>query len=396
MISGSAGHPTQGGILSVELPEGWYKDQKSFLQVHEQCNDNYEEMSRRTGINVSTVRMWGRRHGLKKPFGPKPALKVVDAGTNDESSFDNDVLKALKKLGDKTSVVELSNELDVSPKRVSESIERLELKGFRLESKDDEIKIHRLPRPSDTEHEVLFEGDTYRFGITSDVHTSSKHCRLDELHIAYDRFVAEGISTVYNPGDIVAGRGIFRGQDHEIINHTYLDQVDFAVENYPQRDGIITKIISGNHDCEGDFGKAGADACLAVANRREDIEWCGRYAADFVLPNGAVLTMRHPMGGSSYAKSYKPQKFAESFEGGSKPGVILFGHWHNMEWGIHRSIHMLNCGTFEGYGGSLGLRVPLGEPAVGFFIVDMTIGEDGSVVRFRPEWFPFFAGRRVG
>jgi predicted phosphodiesterase len=316
--------------------------------------------------------------------------------TEQPNAVDEAVLTALAKMGDSVSIEELADTCDIAPRRIRESLEKLGRKGYRISSEGDQrVVIHKHPVPSQDEHQVLFSGETYRFAVISDVHLNSKHCRLDELHMAYDMVQSEGITDVYNPGDIVAGRGIFKNQDHEIINHTFESQKAYAIENYPFREGITTHIISGNHDCEGDFGRAGADACKGVANERDDLNWCGMYAADFKLPNGAIMTMRHPMGGSSYAKSYKPQKFAESFEGGSKPAIVLFGHWHNFEVGYHRNIWMINCGTFEGFGGTLGLRVPLGAPAVGFTIVEAQLGDDGSLVRVKWEWLPFFAGRRV-
>lgn len=379
--------------LGAQLPEFWYRDGKMLRSEVEHHGSMRAATRAHPPLHVATLSHWWGVLELGPVPTPRGAARTERINVGALSEHHDWLLDSLKVLGDDASIEEIADHADVSPRRVREAADFLGVAGFRIEAGDDRVSIDRLPRPSGDRHELLFSGDTHRFGVVSDVHLNSKHCRLEELHIAYDRFVAEGIDTVYNPGDIVAGRGIFRGQDHEIINHTYETQVDYAVENYPRRDGITTKIISGNHDAEGDFGRAGADACRGVANKRDDIEWCGMYAADFVLPNGAVMTMRHPMGGSSYAKSYKPQKFAESFEGGTKPNVVLFGHWHNMLYTFERNIHMLNCGTFEGYGGTLGLRVPLGAPAVGYFIVDMTIAEDASVVRFRPEFLPFFAGR---
>lgn len=380
-------------VTEAGAPAAWWRD-KDLLDADVRFHGSRQGAARAHGAAFSTVKDAWHRHGL--PPMEQPAPTPRDPAQTKEEVDEQEVLKAVNKLGEHASIEEIADLCDTSPRRVRVALESLGFKGYRLEPEGDHhVTLHKVPRPSETEHEVLFDGDVYRFGVASDAHLNSRHCRLEELHIAYDRFEAEGIDTVYNPGDIVSGLGIFRGQAHEVINHTFETQVDYAVDNYPVRNGIKTLIISGNHDCEGSFGNAGADACHAVANRREDIDWCGMYAADFVLPQGTVITMRHPMGGSSYAKSYKPQKFAESFEGGTKPGVVLFGHWHNVEWGFHRNIHMLNCGTFEGYGGTLGLRVPLGAPAVGFFIVEMTVADDGSVVRFKPEWFPFYANRRA-
>ncbi len=378
----------------AEAGNEWWQDPTKIQEVVNE-HGSFAAAARAHGIAASTLKSAWSDHGLP-PRGKSQKAKVETPAESVPSEEDQTVLTALKKLGDTASIEELADYADFSPRRVRDALERLGHKGYRLEHDGDHhVSLHKVARPTEFEHEVLFSGDVYRFAICSDAHLNSKHCRLEELHIAYDHIASLGITDVYNPGDIVSGRGIFRGQDHEIINHTFEDQVDYAVANYPEREGVTTWIISGNHDCEGDFGRAGADACLGVANQRADIQWCGRYAADFKLPNGAVMTMRHPMGGSSYAKSYKPQKFAESFEGGYKPNIVLFGHWHNMLYTIERNIFMLNCGTFEGFGGSLGLRVPLGAPAVGFFIVEATLSEDGSVVGFKPEWKPFFAGRRV-
>lgn len=376
--------------LGDRLPAYWWRD-KDMLVNELEAHGGQTAAATAHGCRQALLSKWSAVHGLPKG-SPGPRPRPVQQPAADDDSW---LLDALKRLGDDATVEQLADHCDVAPRRVHEAAARLDHAGFRVSEDGDRVAIERLPRPSALKHEVLFSGDTYRFGIVSDVHLGSKHCRLEELHIAYDRLAAEGITDVYNPGDIVAGRGIFRGQDHEILHHTFETQVRYAVANYPQRDNVTTRIISGNHDCEGDFGRAGADACLAVANQREDLAWGGRYAATYTLPNGAVMEMRHPMGGSSYAKSYKPQKFAESFEGGYKPAVVLFGHWHNVEWGVHRNIHMLNCGTFEGYGGSLGLRVPLGAPAVGFFLVELTIADDASVVSFRWEFDHLFAGRRA-
>jgi predicted phosphodiesterase len=368
----------------------WWRDPQK-LQETVDLHGSFAATSRATGISDSTIKTAWTNLGLP-PRGKSQKAKVSEPAASEQ---DEAVLKTVKKLGVGGSVDAVADICDLSPKRVRESLERLGHAGYRIEEDAGQVALHKIARPTEFEHKVLFDGDVYRFAICSDAHLNSKHCRLDELHIAYDRIAAEGISDVYNPGDIISGRGIYKGQDHEILNFTYGKQVEYAVQNYPERPGVTTYIISGNHDCEGDFGRAGADGCLGVANQRDDIEWCGRYAADFTLPNGAVLTMRHPMGGSSYASSYKPQKFAGSFEGGYKPNILLFGHWHNMLFMIERNIFILNCGTFEGFGGSLGLRVPLGAPAVGFFIVEATLAEDGSVVQFTPTWHPFFAGRRA-
>jgi predicted phosphodiesterase len=372
------------------VSDRWWRDPAT-LKAEVEKHGGFEHASIAHGGTpaMRTLQSWWRKHQL-------PARAPGPQGTSPAAVENSDdwLLAALKRHKDKASVVELADECDVSPKRVREALDRLNEKGFRVEEEQQEVVLRRLPVPSNAQHKVLFSGDTYRFGIASDFHLNSKHCRLEELHIAYDRFEFEGIETVYCPGDITSGLGIYRTQSYDIINHTFEEQVEFCVENLPRKKSIVTRVVGGNHDQEGEFARAGCNAALAVCNRVKGYEYDGDYDATYTLPQGTTIMVRHPMGGKGYAKSYKPQKFAESFEGGTKPNVLILGHYHDAGYWVERNIHLVMAGCFEG-NSNLGKRVPLGSPAVGFWIVEITVAKDGSVVRFRPEFFPFFAGRSV-
>lgn len=54
----------------------------------------------------------------------------------------------------------------------------------------------------------------------------------------------------------------------------------------------------------------------------------------------------------------------------------------------------MGTGCFEG-ATSFGQRLGLSDPAVGFHIVEMTVADDGSVVKWNAEWFKFWPGRSV-
>src|SRR5690606_37202969 len=110
-----------------------------------------------------------------------------------------------------------------------------------------------------------------------------------------------------NGGDMVTGVGVYRGQHAEIFLHTYDEQVDYTVENYPRREGITTHAIGGNHDLV--FKKSiGADPLKAIADRRDDIEHLGQYSAWVELTPNFTLYLIHPAGSQAYAVSYKLQK----------------------------------------------------------------------------------------
>lgn len=292
-------------------------------------------------------------------------------------------------------VEDLANDLDTAPRNVREAIERLRLVGYRIpeEAEDGAIVLERVPPEKEHLHRSLLEGDRIQIGLVSDTHLCSKEHAGPELELAYDVFAEWEIAEVLHAGDLVAGMGIYRTQAQDVTHHTFDDQVEHAVAAYPRREGITTRVITGNHDIEGDFGKLGANPVLAVCNRREDMEYLGDYSAWVELPNGAWIHLLHGKGGMSYAVSYKAQKLVESYPIGRKPIILAPGHWHVKGGFEARGVEVLFPGCFEWrtpFMARLGL-----SPAVGFHILELVLGPDGSLVEFMPRWFRFFEGRRL-
>lgn len=350
------------------------------------------------GVSHQTLSVWWARHGFAPlPTGTPPRDRAPVVPVAPEQPDDQWVLDALKRLGDTATVEQIADLGDVPPRVVRDAVARLDERGYRIDLGERHITLERKPPASD--HVVaaspeLFDGDLVRFGVVSDTHLCSKECHLEDLHTAYEMLRSEGISWVLHPGDLVAGMGIYKHQIRDLAVHGFDAQVDYAVANYPRVDGIETWIVGGNHDLEGDYGRDGADPVKAFCSRRDDFTHLGDYSARVALPNGGDIHVLHPGGGSSYALSYRAQKIAEGYEGGTKPSATLFGHWHRRGDFTARGINLLLCGTFEG-STSLAKRYGLGEPAIGFHIVTCRMADDGSLVRWNPEWFPFFRGRVV-
>lgn len=369
----------------------WWRDSQQLAEEIEAHGTN-SEIARIHGRSETLYRRWRDRAGFAVSEAvnahptPGPHLTLVPD--------DGWLLKALKKSKDRATVEELADRADVSPRKVREAMARLSADGYRIGEDDSRVVLSRVPAASDNVHKALFDGEVYRFAALGDTHSSSKHERLEELHLAYDIIADEGVTDVYHQGDFTCGVGIFPGQINEIKNFTYESQVEYLVANYPVRDGITTHGIGGNHDLEGEFGRAGANPALAFANQRPDIDYLGDYHASIEFEQGTRMYMLHPKGSMGYAMDYKARKLVEGFEGGRKPNVMLVGHFHRAGWIEPRSVHVLFTACFES-GGSFGPRLGLPDPSVGFYIVEMRIADDGSVVSFKPEFRKFFPGRKV-
>ena len=194
----------------------------------------------------------------------------------------------------------------------------------------------------------------YRFGVISDTHLGSKHERLDVCETLYDWFEAEGVKTVLHGGNWIEGEKHFN--KHELLDcaHGRQAQLEYMIARYPHRPGIRTLYVTGD-DHEGwynqsDGGDIGGDLeRLARQRGRDDLVNCGYVESFFTLEHArtgesAKLLLQHPGGGSAYALSYAPQKVIESLQPGEKPAVVIFGHWHKMEFANIRGVWSLQAG----------------------------------------------------
>lgn len=92
----------------------------------------------------------------------------------------------------------------------------------------------------------LGSGKEYQFGAIGDTHLCSGKERLRELHTFYEICQRRGVKDVYNAGDIIAGMGVYPGQEFELNVFGADNQVNYAVQNYPKVEGITTYFIGGN------------------------------------------------------------------------------------------------------------------------------------------------------
>src|ERR1700744_2379052 len=260
------------------------------------------------------------------------------------------IRKALKKEG--KSKDQLADELDVSPKRIVETIKAMQAKGSMIEfnpmANDGYGSYELTPAfaaPAG-KSEVVSDpkGEwSHVFGAISDNHLCNKHSRLDVINAAYDTFERMGIANVYNAGNWVDGEARFNKT--ELVTAPGMDhQLDYMIDKYPQRKGITTHYIAGD-DHEGWYQqREGVEIGRYLQFRaedqgRHDLKYLGYGEADVALWHGSgssVMRVVHPGGGSSYALSYTDQKRVESYQGGEKPSVELAGHYHKAVYSYRR------------------------------------------------------------
>jgi len=216
------------------------------------------------------------------------------------------------------------------------------------------------------------------------------------LDAVYQWYADEGIDTVYHCGNWIEGESRVNVRERTI--HGMDAQCNYFCEHYPLVSGIKTRFISGKCH-EGWYQEREGISIgrhlqgIAEAGGRTDLEYLGYIMADVAFENEVgVFHMRlfHPGGGKSYARSYSVQKHVEVLQGGEKPAVMLFGHYHTMDYLPQiRNVRAIQCGCFVECG-AWGAGKAL-EYDVGGWIVELVQDEQtGACIGARVEDRTFF------
>jgi hypothetical protein len=200
-----------------------------------------------------------------------------------------------------------------------------------------------------------------------------------------EHFYSRGIREILIPGDLLDGcyrHGVFE------LSHTGLeDQTRDLFETLPKLAGLSYHAITGNHDhtfTELTGVNVGGYIRGYFAERgRKDLTFYGDCGA-FLKIRGAVVHLWHPLGGMSYAKSYKLQKQIEKYGAGEKPDILLGGHVHQFTVVEDRGVFAALCPTFQASGSAFSKRLG-GQPALGGLIVSWEIAGKDLVRNFAVE-----------
>lgn len=340
----------------------------------------------------------------RRKLGKFPATKNVVVHASVKEPMPEDILQAaIKKLLKKEprAAAGLASELGVTQKRVKESVKEMISRGAMIVTNLEgayDLTPHFAAQAGKAE--IKSENGKFKewsqvFGFVTDNHLCNKHSRLDVLNAAYDTFERMGITTVYNAGNWIDGEARFNKT--ELITAPGMDnQLDYMIDKYPVKKGIVTHYIAGDDHCGWYQQREGIEIGRylqhkAEAAGRHDLKYLGYGEADVALMHGtgsAVMRVVHPGGGSSYAISYTDQRRVESYQGGEKPHVELVGHYHKFNYGYPREVHTLQGGcTCEQ---TMFMRKKRLAAHIGFSVVKIAQDSNGAVTRFAPEWFPFF------
>jgi predicted phosphodiesterase len=266
------------------------------------------------------------------------------------------------------------------------------LRKSKLTPEEIRLVLRNKPEvPQEKKQPYSVQSEHVRIGVISDTHIGSKFYDPQLMKYAAQEFNKKGrkgADFVVHVGDITEGHyeNKRQGSVFELTEIGGDAQVKRAVKELSQIKKPIYA-ITGNHEHNTFFKLAGFDIGEQLQEKMPNLTYLGNMQATINLPHGKKLELLHPGGGSSYALSYKPQKIVESLEGGTKPDILLIGHFHKSLYMYYRNVHTLMPGTLQSQ--TSFMREKGLSAHKGFYILDVEVGKNG-IRKMVPEFFPAY------
>lgn len=212
-------------------------------------------------------------------------IAIPNGATLDMNLVREKIRSRLVRQNNPMTISEISKGIKIDIDRVVAALESMEGSGVNLVHGPRGYEI-QAPAPS-LAHEIIdvkkFNKGQHLYGVTGDNHLCSRYERLDVLNALFDIWQSQGVKVVYQCGNIIDGEARFNRQDLKV--HGLKGQIDYLIDNWPSRPGMVTKFITGD-DHEGWYiQNAGFDV-------GEMIEDAARRAGDWTSSTSA--TWRRP------------------------------------------------------------------------------------------------------
>ena len=233
----------------------------------------------------------------------------------------------------------------------------------------------------------------FTIAVCSDLHYASKHCLPGAIEDWFGWARAQGATMGISAGDNVAGCYSFL--DYELTAHGVKEQAYLAAELWPKAHDFHWYFIDGNHDYthESKSGYAFGDTLVDVAARigRTDFHYLGPRNATLALHHTkdkppVRVELWHPGGGAANPTGPMIKKI-DSYGVANQPHILIVGHYHKAAEVMHREVHAIAGGTFEGKGSEFSKRLT-GGPAIGGWVIKFGCTEDGTI----RHWETMFRG----
>jgi len=233
-----------------------------------------------------------------------------------------------------------------------------------------------------------FKGQKVLFGVIGDGHCGHNCYDAKLMKFAAQTFNKKHVDFVIHSGDLCEGHyeGKRQGSIFELTHVGGDAQTDYVIKELKQIKSPLY-FITGNHETNTFFKLAGFDIGKKIQKELPNSHYLGQGHGTIKLPFNQSIEVLHPDGGTAYAISYKPQKITEAIEGGTKPSVLLVGHFHKAEYLFYRNVHIFQTGCLQSQ--TPFMRGQNTSAHKGFWVIEAEVTKEG-ISRIKPEFYPAY------
>ncbi len=286
------------------------------------------------------------------------------------------------------------------PSGARQLLNRARAAGYTIDLAGDAL-AWRAPEdvPSPTVETVALRpvtGDRFVVAVCADLHFGSKYCMREALADYMRQVYADGARICLVAGDILDG--CYQHGRWELSHHGWDEQARDALESLPQLEGMRYYAIDGNHDTTfwAESGMVSGQRLVEYfsAHGRTDVTYLGSREGRLSLrmlriQRPVLVELWHPRPHKAYALSYQMQKRIEAYAPGTKPDVLICGHWHTALYLETRGIHALAAGCFQSPESSFA-RSLVGGVSCGGWSLSWQATTVGTLRRVRAERWAYY------
>lgn len=197
---------TTEGVTSKEI-NAFIRDNASLYSSWQEITDS---LKLKFGVVMTRKSCADRAYRQGAKLGPRR----ITVTPSSPSVADN-VLRIVKRKSTIQSVEDLANALVTSPAIIRKALDELKDGGHNIVTAQGNVELSRdIPKAPPLRIDInRMRGKTFKFGVTADNHLCSKYERLDVLEALYDIWAEEGITTVYQLGNMIDGDARFNKFD---------------------------------------------------------------------------------------------------------------------------------------------------------------------------------------
>lgn len=200
-------------------------------------------------------------------------------------------LEVLKLINKGLSIVEISNQLNIDYKRMSEILKNIRNYGYNLQNKyysdgtiiptiKKEIYVDNRSRIS-----IDVKDSVFNAIFISDLHFGSIYDCPELLGIVYEYALKHNIHVIFNAGDLIDN--IYPESNQILKNKTVASQLRKILQSYPYDSSIINFILYGNHDYRSIIDE-GLDIGILLENKRYDLISLGFESSVIKLKSDSI------------------------------------------------------------------------------------------------------------